>query len=43
MSDLIQRLFKSQHLRGLQCPKALWLHRHRPDLAPPITDFWKWS
>jgi len=27
---------KSQYLRGLQCPKALWLFRHRPDLKPDI-------
>lgn len=25
-------LSKSQYIRGLQCEKALWLHRHRPDL-----------
>ncbi|WP_319521890.1 hypothetical protein [uncultured Desulfosarcina sp.] len=42
MSDHIQRLSKSQYLRGLQCPKALWLHRHRPDLAPPITEQKQW-
>jgi hypothetical protein len=29
-------LSKSQYLRGLQCPKALWLHRYRPDLKPDI-------
>ncbi len=27
---------KSQYLKGLQCPKALWLYRHRKDLAPKI-------
>jgi hypothetical protein len=42
MSDRIQRLSKSQYLRGLQCPKALWLHRPRPDLAPPITEKKQW-
>jgi hypothetical protein len=42
MSDRIQRLSKSQYLRGLQCPKALWLHRHRPNLAPPITEEKQW-
>ncbi|BBO75825.1 hypothetical protein DSCW_32420 [Desulfosarcina widdelii] len=42
MSDHIQRLSKSQYLRGLQCPKALWLHRHRLDLAPPITEQKQW-
>jgi CRISPR/Cas system-associated exonuclease Cas4 (RecB family) len=25
-------LSKSQYIRGLQCEKALWLHKHRPDL-----------
>lgn len=28
---------KSQYIKGLQCPKALWLYRHRKDLAPEIT------
>lgn len=28
---------KSQYLRGLQCPKALWLHRRRPDLKPELS------
>lgn len=28
---------KSQYVKGLQCPKALWLYRHRKDLAPDIT------
>lgn len=27
---------KSQYVKGLQCPKALWLYRHRKDLAPEI-------
>ncbi|MEJ2282222.1 MAG: DUF2779 domain-containing protein [Desulfobacterales bacterium] len=27
---------KSQYLKGLQCPKALWLYRNRKDLAPVI-------
>jgi len=27
-------LSKSQYMRGLQCPKALWLDRHRMDLKP---------
>jgi hypothetical protein len=34
----IHRISKSQYLRGVQCPKALWLHRHRPDLAPEISE-----
>ena len=34
----VQRLSKSQYLRGLQCPKALWLYRNRPDLKPEISD-----
>ena len=27
---------KSQYVKGLQCPKALWFYRHRKDLRPPI-------
>ncbi len=27
---------KSQYVKGLQCPKALWLYRHRKALAPEI-------
>jgi len=36
MGKKTSRISKSQYLRGLQCPKALWLYRHRPDLAPEI-------
>jgi len=36
MSKKIPRISKSQYLKGLQCPKALWLYRHRPDLAPEV-------
>ena len=42
MTDQITRLSKSQYLKGLQCPKALWLHRHRPDLVPPISEQKQW-
>ena len=31
------RLSKSQYLRGLQCPKSLWLHNFRPDLRAPAS------
>ena len=34
----IQRISKYQYLKGIQCPKALWLYRHRPDLAPEISE-----
>ena len=34
----IKRISKSQYLKGVQCPKALWLYRHRPDLAPEISE-----
>ncbi len=34
----IQRISKSQYIKGLQCPKALWYYRHRPDLTPEISD-----
>lgn len=33
----ISRISKSQYLKGMQCPKALWYYRHRPDLMPAIT------
>lgn len=42
MRNRIQRLSKSQFLKGLQCPKALWLYRHRPDLKPPILEQKQW-
>jgi len=31
------RLSKSQYLRGLQCPKSLWLHNFRPDLRAHVS------
>ncbi len=27
---------KSQYIKGLQCPKALWFYRFRKDLKPEI-------
>jgi len=42
MTNTIFRLSKSQYLAGLQCPKALWLYRHRPDLKPPISEQKQW-
>ena len=42
MNEEIKRLSKSQYLKGLQCPKALWLYRHRPDLAPPKSEQKQW-
>ena len=42
MRNPIKRLSKSQYLKGLQCPKALWLFRHQPDLAPPISEQKQW-
>ena len=32
------RISKSQYLKGIQCPKALWLCRHRPELTPEIPE-----
>ena len=29
---------KSQYLKGIQCPKALWLYRKRKDLAPVVSE-----
>lgn len=34
----VKRISKSQYLRGIQCPKALWLYRNRPDLKPDISE-----
>ena len=36
MTKTISRISKSQYLKGLQCPKALWYYRHRRDLYPEI-------
>jgi len=36
MTSNISRISKSQYLKGMQCPKALWFYRHRPDLFPDI-------
>ena len=36
INAMIIRISKSQYLTGLQCPKALWYYRHRPDLMPDI-------
>jgi hypothetical protein len=38
MTININRISKSQYLKGVQCPKALWFYRHRPDLKPEITE-----
>ncbi|MET0105800.1 MAG: DUF2779 domain-containing protein [Sedimenticola sp.] len=29
-------LSKSQYIKGMQCPKALWYYRNRKDLIPPV-------
>jgi hypothetical protein len=42
MTQKITRLSKSRYLTGLQCPKALWLYRHRPDLKPPVSEQKQW-
>lgn len=28
---------KSQYLKGLQCHKRLWLAKHKPELASPVS------
>src|SRR5450631_1967706 len=30
-------LSKSTFMKGRQCPKALWLHKKRPDLGTPVS------
>jgi hypothetical protein len=32
----MKRISKSQYLKGLQCPRALWLYRNRKDLAQEV-------
>lgn len=34
----MKTISKSQYLKGIQCPKALWLYRNRRDLAPEISE-----
>jgi len=34
----ITSISKSQYLKGMQCLKALWLYRRRPDLIPPVSE-----
>ncbi len=31
-------LSKTDYLRYLQCPKYLWMQKHRKELAPPVTE-----
>jgi hypothetical protein len=38
MTTKISRVSKSQYIKGVQCPKALWYYRHRPDLKPEISE-----
>jgi len=38
MPGKINRISKSQYIKGLQCPKALWLFWHRKDLKPKIDE-----
>ncbi|MCJ7772382.1 MAG: DUF2779 domain-containing protein [Desulfobacterales bacterium] len=38
MPNKIKKISKSQYLKGLQCPKALWLFWHRKDLKPVIDE-----
>ncbi|MFC1578246.1 DUF2779 domain-containing protein [Thermodesulfobacteriota bacterium] len=32
------KISKSQYITGIQCPKALWFYRHRPDLKPEVSE-----
>ena len=34
----MRKLSKSKYCLGLQCPKALWLSIHQPDLAAPVDE-----
>ena len=31
-------LSKSTYMRGKQCPKNLWLYKHRPELRPVVPE-----
>lgn len=33
---MLHLLSKSTYIRGRQCPKALWLYKHRRELMPPV-------
>ena len=35
-------LSKSQYIRGLQCPKSLWLHKHKPELKDTPDEQTEW-
>jgi hypothetical protein len=37
IKDMRPTLSKSQYVKGHQCPKALWLYRHRKDLYPKVS------
>ena len=39
MSEKVYRLSKSQYCKGKKCQKALWLYRHKRDLADEPTPF----
>lgn len=34
----ISRISKSQYIKGMQCQKALWFYRNRPELMPEISE-----
>lgn len=36
--DKRKTLSKSQFVKGIQCPKALWIYRHRKDLHPEVDE-----
>jgi len=36
--DKKKTLSKSQFVKGIQCPKALWIYRHRKDLHPEVDE-----
>ena len=38
MAGNYRRISKSQYIKGIQCPKALWYYRNRRDLKPEISE-----
>lgn len=38
MAAIKKIISKSQYLKGIRCPKALWLYKNRSDLSPEVSE-----